>query len=211
MSSKYEIDISNFSKDLDTYSEKIFNHFYDTSIENEIIKEKFEVESESCKNSEEGSSNNYFNERYNYNRKDIFSYKMIFEDTIKSLNYCINYLKMKEINTNEQFLIYFNNKVIKFMNYLMELTEYDNFKNLSYDSDNKKKIDLRKDSKINFLLVGKVKNDENENELYKKLLVQHYGSKSEMIPFDNMKKIKSILSANNIINDNIIFPNEIYN
>ena len=31
-----------------------------------------------------------------------------------------------------------------------------------------------------------------------------------MIPYDNMKKIKSILSGNNIINDNIIFPNEIY-
>jgi hypothetical protein len=25
-----------------------------------------------------------------------------------------------------------------------------------------------------------------------------------------MKKIKSILSSNNIINDNIIFPNEVY-
>ena len=212
MSSKYKIDIMNFSKDLDAYSEKVFNNFYDTSLENEIIQEKLEVESETCKNSEEGSFNNYFNERFNCNKEDIFTYRMIFEDTIKSLNYCINYLEMKEINTNEQFLIYFNNKVKKFMNYLMELNEYDeNFKNLSYESGNKKKIDLKKDNKINFLLVGKVEHDDNENDLYKKILIQHYGSKSEMIPFDNMKKIKSILSANSIINDNIIFPNEIYN
>jgi uncharacterized GH25 family protein len=72
----------------------------------------------------------------------------------------------------------------------------------------KKKINLRKETKINFLLVEKV--DKNNEKLYNDILRQYYGSKSEIIPFDNMKKIKSILSSNNIINDNITFPNEVY-
>ena len=56
--------------------------------------------------------------------------------------------------------------------------------------------------------MGKFK-QENEEE-YKLILNEYFGEKSEIIPFDNMKKIKSILSSNNIINDNIIFPNELY-
>ena len=212
MSSKYEIDIINFSKDLDSYSEKIFRkERLDSSLGNEIIQEKLEVnDSETYKNSDGDSSNNGSNdERFNENKEYMNSYEIIIEDTIKSLNYCINYLKMKEICSNEKFFIYFNTNIKKFMNYLMEMSEYDNFKNLSYESGNKKKTDLKKDKRIHFLLVGKVNNEEN-NELYKKLLLQYFGSKSEMIPYDNMKKIKSILSANSIINDNIIFPNEIY-
>ena len=74
----------------------------------------------------------------------------------------------------------------------------------------KKKLDLHKDKKIHFLLVGKLSPEENEAEVYKKVLLQYFGSKSEIVPFDNMKKIKSILSSNSIINDNIIFPNEVY-
>ena len=212
MSSKYEIDIINFSKDLDTYSEKIFRkERLDSSLGNEIMQEKLEVNvSETYKNSEGGSSNNGSNDDgFNENKEYMDSYGMIIEDTIKSLNYCINYLKMKEIHTNEKFFIYFNTNIKKFMNYMMEMSEYDNFKNLSYESGNKKKIDLKKDKRIHFLLVGKVNNEDN-NEVYKKILLQYFGSKSEMIPYDNMKKIKSILSANSIINDNIIFPNEIY-
>ena len=56
--------------------------------------------------------------------------------------------------------------------------------------------------------MGKFK-QENEEE-YKSSLKEFFGEKSDVIPFDNMKKIKSILSSNNIINDNIIFPNEVY-
>ncbi len=213
MSCKCDIDILNFSKDLDDYSEKIFKKDkLESSLGNEIFQEKLEVnDSGTYKNSAGGSSNNLSNDIFDENKEDMNTYKMIIEDTIKSLNYCINYLKMKEISTNEKYFIYFNTNIKKFIDYLIEIDEYDNFKNLSYESNhNKKRIDLKKDKKINFLLVGKVDNEDNNNEFYKKILLQYFGPKSEMIPYDNMKKIKTILSANSIINDNIIFPNEIY-
>ena len=76
------------------------------------------------------------------------------------------------------------------------------------DNTEKKKIKLKKETKINFLLVGKF--DKDNEKLYNNILRQYYGLKSEVIPFDNMKKMKSILSSNNIINDNITFPNEVY-
>ena len=117
---------------------------------------------------------------------------------------------MKEINTNEKFFIYFNTQMKKLMNYLIELRDYNDLDNFSYESNGKNVIDLQKDKKIHFLLAGKISSEKNEADVYKKILLQYFGSKSEVIPFDNMKKIKSILSSNSIINDNIIFPNEVY-
>ena len=208
MMRKCEIDILNFYKDLDQYSDKIYKkEKLDSSLGNEIIQEKLERnESESSKNSIESSfSSNIFEQN-----KDNNYLEMMIEDTIKSLNYCINYLKMKEINTNEKFFIYFNTNIIKIMKYLLDIRDYIDLENYSHDSLLKKKVNLQKDKKINFLLVGKINIDESESEIYKNALLQYFGSKSEIIPFDNMKKIKSILSSNSIINDNIIFPNEIY-
>ena len=94
------------------------------------------------------------------------------------------------------------------MGFLTEMGNRDYLNNLSYESNQKNKTNLQKEKKINFLVVGKFK-QENEEE-FKLSLVDYFGDKSEVIPFDNMKQIKSILSSNNIINDNIIFPNEVY-
>ena len=69
-------------------------------------------------------------------------------------------------------------------------------------------IKLKKESKINFLLIGTI--EKGNERAHNEILKQYYGPKSEIIPFDNMKKIKTILLSNNIINDNITFPNEIY-
>ena len=44
----------------------------------------------------------------------------------------------------------------------------------------------------------------------KEIINEKYGEKSELIDFDNMKKIQTILSSNIVINDEIIYPNEIY-
>ena len=71
------------------------------------------------------------------------------------------------------------------------------------------------------LLVGKNKifkhesknsSDENEeeNEYIIKLIMNKFGEKSEIINFENMTKIKTVLSYNNVIKDEIIYPNEIY-
>ena len=205
---KCEIDILNFSKDLDNYSDKIFKkEKLDSILGNEIIQEKLEGdESESYRNSQDQS---FSSDGFGENKDFINGYSMTIEDTIKSINYCINYLKMKEINSNEKFFIYFNTNVKKLMDYLMDIRDYSELQNNSYDSGGKK-IGLQKENKIHFLLVGKLGTEDNEAEVYKKVLLQYFGSKSEMIPFDNMKKIKSILSSNSIINDNIIFPNEVY-
>ena len=204
MMKKCEIDIFNFSKDLDKYSDRLFKkERLDSSFGNEI----FQDETESYRNSDDSS---FSSDGFGQNKENINSVEISIEDTIKSLNYCINYLKMKEINTNEKFFIYFNSNIKKMMNYLLDIKDYNELQNISSDSGEKKKIDLQSDKKIHFLLVGKINADENESEVYKKVLLQYFGSKSEMIPFDNMKKIKSILSSNSIINDNVIFPNEVY-
>ena len=207
MMCKSEVDMLNFHKDLDTYSEKsVKREVQNSFFGNEIIQEKLgDNESETYKNSR--SSNNFSME--DDFKECISNNDIIIEDTIKSLNYCLNYLKMKEIDTNEKFFIYFISNVRKFMEYLNEIKDFKNFQNLSYESGEKKTIDLQKNKKIHFLLVGKI-DEENESENYKRILLQYFGSKSEIIPHDNMKKIKTILSANSIINDNITFPNEIY-
>ena len=207
MMCKSEVDILNIHKDLDSYSEKIAKSEVQNSfLGNETIQEKLgDNESDPYKNTP--SSNNFSME--GDFKENITNDDKIIEDTIKSLNYCINYLKMKEIDKNEKFFIYFISNVKKFMEYLNEIRDYKNFENLSYESREKKNVDLQKNKKIHFILVGKI-DEENEGENYKRILLQYFGSKSEIIPHDNMKKIKTILSANSIINDNITFPNEIY-
>ena len=201
---KYEIDIFNFSKDLDNYSEKLFRKELDSSLGNEIIQEKLEVEeSESNRYSQE---NSFESDEFGDKKDNINANGMSIESIIKSLNYCINYLKIKEINTNEKFFIYFNSNIKIFMDYLIN----NDTEVLSSESEGIKRIDLKSDKKINFLLVGKVGKEGDQSEIYKKVLLQYFSSKSELIPFDNMKKIKSILSSNSIIYDNVIYPNEIY-
>ena len=204
MKRKEDIDMFYFSKDLDTFSEKIFKkekYIYSPMI-NEEIKEK--INSDGLDSIDDSNESNYID------NSDILINKKNnkIEDKIKAINYCMNYLKMKEININENYFIYFSENTEDFMNHLSEMGNDDYFKNLSYESNKKKKIRLKKGENINFLFVGKFK-EENEKE-YKSILIDYFGKKSEMIPFDNMKKLKSILSVNNIINDNIIFPNETY-
>ena len=69
------------------------------------------------------------------------------------------------------------------------------------------------------LLVGKNKelNEKKEKDnfiedehIIEDIILSKYGEKSEIINFENMKKIKTILSNNKVIKDDIIFPNEIY-
>ena len=69
-----------------------------------------------------------------------------------------------------------------------------------------------------FLLVGKHKNiygendnmSNNEYNFITKYIINKFRDKSKIINFENMTKIKTILSHNNVIKDEIIYPNEIY-
>ena len=78
---------------------------------------------------------------------------------------------------------------------------------------------LNKDKEVTLLLVGKSKaknkdiNKIANNEDLKKFeenIKKKFGDRSEVIEYENMKKIKTILSNNNVIKDEIIYPNEIY-
>ena len=210
MMRKEDIDIISFNKDLDISCEKIFkkekieySSLVNEEIQGKINSESFESFPESKHNSFNDSSSE-FKDNGDYTNKR----KVKIDDKIKSINYCISYLKMKEINTNEKYFIFFCSNIKEFMTYLTEMKNQHYLNNLSYESNQKNKISLKKEKDINFLLVGKFRHESEEE--YKSSLLEFFDSKSDLIPFDNMKKIKSILSSNNIINDNIIFPNEVY-
>ena len=116
-------------------------------------------------------------------------------------------MKIKESIKNEKYIILFtdifntfkmNDKVIK-----------NNFDK------------IKKEKEITFLLAGRNKEHEiknNNNELFhldeetkiSQLIKEKYGERSELISYENMKKIKTMLSSN-IVKDEIIYPNEIYN
>ena len=210
MMRKDEIDLVNFNKDMDIYAEKIIKQekIEYLSMMNEEIQQKINSESfDSINEFKQDSFSETSSDLIN-NEGFISKRKIKIEDIIKSINYCLTYLKMKEISSNEKYFFYFSSNIKEFMTFLTEMSNQDYLNNLSYESNQKNKIQLQKEKIINFIAVGKFK-QENEEE-YKSSLIDFFGEKSDIIPFDNMKKIKSILSSNNIINDNIIFPNEIY-
>ena len=70
---------------------------------------------------------------------------------------------------------------------------------------------LNKNKEIVFLIVGKKNNFEDiEDDEINQTIVDKFNEKSEIIYYENMKKIKIILSNNIEIKDEIIYPNEIY-
>ena len=202
---KKQIDIDNFSKDLNYYKKKIFNESNETEenafIENDLQNEKIELQSNGDNFSESRSQTDY--DENDKKERDI----LIFSGLIKTVNYAINYIKTKEAIENEKYIILF--------------TDVFNFYKVTEDEIGKKFTNINNDKEINFILAGKnIKrnvNNEKENSIYdddgKKLneiIAEKFGDKSEVIVFENMKKIKTILSNNNVIKDEILFPNEIY-
>ena len=142
------------------------------------------------------------------NKDNQFTINDIVKGLIDTLNYSKNYLKMKEEIANEKYMILFTDL---FNNYKISDSKIiDNFKNLENEKN------------IIFLLVGKnrtkeIKNgldhigeEEEEEEKMMKSILKKFDERSENIDFENMKKIRTILSSNNIIKNEIIYPNEIY-
>ena len=87
---------------------------------------------------------------------------------------------------------------------------------LSGDNQIEKMLDnIIGDKNSILLLVGKnkktsKKSDNEQINDIEKLILKKFGEKSEIIFFENMKKIKTILSNNKVIKDEIFYPNEIY-
>ena len=205
---KNKIDINNFNKDLTYYKKKIFNEkketeeFVDVDIsENDLLEEKLEFPS----NNEHFSEQRSEEESCEENDKKIKDYEMLI-GMIKSINYIICYLKKKESVKNEKYIILFSD----LFNYLSINDPY----------IEKKIENMPKDKNIHFLLVGKNRNRNIQNEKEKileedekkmtEIIKEKYGEKSELIEFDNMKKIQTILSSNKVIKDEIFYPNERY-
>ena len=205
---KCKIDIKNFYKDL-LYFKNISLQEKKGQEEYDIILEEFKA----SRASEFELGGKEFNElsqdeeeSSDYFVKTEIKYDLI-EGFIETINYIKNYSKMKEGIKNEKYLIIFtdlfNDKLIrdeKVKNIFLKLKE------------NKESI---------LLLVGKNKifkhmnencfdENEEENDFLYELIMNKFGEKSEIINFENMTKIKTILSYNNVIKDEIIYPNEIY-
>ena len=203
---KMKIDIKNFSKDLIYYKKKVFNEINETEEfdvnENEFQNEKIEFQSNNENFSEPRSQDESFDEDDKKNMN-----LSIVSGLLKSINYTKNYLKMKEAVKNEKYIILF--------------TDLFNYFKISDEEIEKKFEKFPKDKEVHFLLVGKNKmrnaKNEKENSLddyeekrINEIITEKFGDQSELIDFENMKKIKTILSNNNVIKDEIIYPNEIY-
>ena len=77
---------------------------------------------------------------------------------------------------------------------------------------------LKGDKEIILLLILNNKNFNAKNDYIfveknnsiENLLLNKFRENSELINFDNINKIKTILSNNKVIKDHIIYPNEIF-
>jgi len=201
---KIQIDINNFSNDLIYYKKKVFNEFNETDDfyfnENVTQREKFEIQSNDDNMSVPEDDDSF--DRYD----NDFDNEKIIPGLLKTISYIRNYFKMKEVVKNEKYIILFT----------------DLFNSKIIDRDIKKKFEaMPKDREIHFLLVGKKmgrdtkkekedSQDDNDEEKLMMDIIEKFGDRSELIDFENMKKIKTILSSNNVIKDEIIYPNEIY-
>ena len=198
------IDIKNFHKDL--------IYFKNISFQENKEKDEYDINLEEFKATEFELGGKEFNESSQeeesseYYAKLEIKYKII-EGLIETINYIKNYFKMKESIRNEKYIIFFT----------------DLFNNKSIYEEKVKNIfsKLKQNKESILLLVGKNKiskhlnnncigKKEEGNEYIIELIMNKFGEKSEIINFENMTKIKTILSYNNVINDEIIYPNEIY-
>ena len=205
---KSKIDSNNFSNDLNYYKKRIFKEMDETEIyalnENYLHNEKIEFQSNNDDNFSEPRSE----EEDSFDEDDYrIKNNKIFTGLVKSIIYIKNYLKMKEGVKNEKYIILF--------------TDLFNYFRITDMEVEKKFQNLTKDKEIHFLLVGQKKRrdankdkenlvEESDEKILSGIISEKFGDKSELIDFENMKKIKTILSNNNVIKDEIIYPNEIY-
>ena len=203
-----KIDINSISNDLIYYR----NMFLDENEEEDEFNENInELEENDINNFEFDIGENDVDEflsddeSLEFNGQEEEEYSDKINILVKTINYVNNYSSMKEKGKNEKYILLFTD----FINL--------NFKDIKQIEKNIESLIGNKD--IIFLLIGKIKNKNlniekndtspNENNL-ENLILSKFAEKSELIYFENMKKIKDILTNNIVIKDEIIFPNEIY-
>jgi len=192
-----KIDKYNFSNDLMHYKSIFFNENYETE-EYNINLTGFNLGvniniSEHLKEDSLDSS-----------EKDEKIYNKI-KGLVEAINYINIYIKMKEEVENEKYIIIFTD--------FLNIQEGDDEKIINILNN------IEGDIKAILLLIGKSitinpandkKNIFRKNVNLEELILNNFGEKSRVINFDNIKKIKTILSNNNVIKDEIIYPNELY-
>jgi len=196
-----KIDINSFSKDIMNYKnitlkEKNETEEYDINLNDFNDKDiEFNLGGNIINEySQEGSLELSEQSEKNYNK---------INGLIKTINFMNNYSKLKGEEIKEKYIILFTDMLN------MEL----------FDEEQIEKIfeNLNEDKEVIFLLVGKnekidLKKENHNNNFIKieQLILSKFGEKSVEIKFENMKEIKAILSVNNLIREDIIYPNEIY-
>ena len=188
---KNKVDINSFSNDLIYHKNKIFDI---NETENAEIGENKENPIDNFNNfSSEGSQENSIK---NIEKEKTNNFNVI-KNLINTINYIQTYLNIKQSKQNEKYIILFT----------------DLFDIYSMENENIKKCFdmLNKNKEIVFLIVGKKNNFEDiEDDEINRTIADKFNEKSEIIYYENMKKIKIILSNNIEIKDEIIYPNEIY-
>ena len=194
-----KININSFSKDLINYKNMISNENNET--DEYDINEFQEDDNNSDFNIGENNTNESFSfeESSELSEQEEKNHDKI-NNLVIAINYVNNYSKIKEGDKNEKYIILFSD--------IINL-------NISGEEQVEKNMEnLIGDKNVIFLLIGKIKkqnlNNENNNINLENLIVKKFGVKSEIIGFENMKKIKTILSNNTVIKDEILYPNEIY-
>ena len=194
-----KIDTNNFSKDLNYYKNTFYNGNNETE-EYDINLDEFNLGGINISEHSQEESFDMSEKEGKVNDKII--------GLVQAINYTINYSKMKEEVKNEKYIIVFTDMLNIKINDEKQIDEIE--KNLEK---------LKVDRGSIFLLVGKNKkfkfkkgtNIVGEKDIeFEELILSKYHDKSELIYIENMKKIKTILSNNNVIKDEIIYPNEIY-
>jgi len=194
-----EIDINSFSKDLIQFKNSTFDKIEEINFDTKLKEFKcieFNLKEDNLSENSREDSLEISDKEKNFN----YSYNTIIIGFVKTMN-CINYyLQMKENVKNEKYIIIF--------------TDITNLQKKEDEQIKKIFDNLRVNKSIILILVGKNKKqnikNENENNNIEQLILTKFGKKSEIIFFDNMKKIKTILSNNKAIKEEIFYPNEIY-
>ena len=205
---KYQIDLKSFSNDLNILKEKVFQKQKDFDINLDDFDNSKNIDTD-LKFDENNFRLNFREESSEYSNNEEESGKNFdkMEGLIETINYIKNYIKIKEEIKNEKYIILF--------------TDLFNA-NISDNGIENIFVKLKENKETKFILVGKNKsfkqennksiftNEINEEQNIINIFLNKFHEKSEMIPFENISKIKNIISNNNAIKDEIIFPNEIY-
>ena len=197
------IDSKSFLQDLIYYKNISLEDDYETAQHDNNLNNSDDNNNDIELDLEQNNSENSFDNSFEMEDNEHNYIKV--KGIIKAINYLIKYSKIKEGGKSEKFFILFTDIInLQFGN------EYQ----LERIMEN-----LEGDKEVIFLLVGKIQknvykkeiNDSIESDkILEDLILIKFGEKSETIDFQNMKKIKTILSKNKVIKDEIFFPNEIY-